>query len=229
MAIITIHHFNDFYDSPTNNTYREMFFSIWEQLTTHYKNKQYDKLLFEPLNEPHNNLTSEKWNLLIPEILKVIRNIDTERTLIIDVADYGYHKSITKLEIPPSEQNCIVSVRYYLPYEFTHQGAHWAEGSDVWLGNTWSATAEQKNAVLNDMDFIKTWAKENGRPVTVGEWGSIIKCDAQSRKIWTTYVRQQIINSGFSFSYFDFGVLFRAYNLEEDNWDKEILGALLGN
>ena len=99
-----------------------MFTAIWQQLSTHYKSDSPEKLFFEVLNEPHNNLTASKWNLLIPSILGTIRKIDTERTLIIDVPDYGYHESISKLIIRESEINVIVGVRYYLPYQFTHKG-----------------------------------------------------------------------------------------------------------
>jgi len=228
-VIITIHHFNELYDFPDNTTYRNMFFSIWEQLTEHYKQTDCDKLIFEPLNEPHNNLSADKWNQLIPEILNVIRSLDVDRTLILDVPDYGYHQSVAKLVIPDNEKNIIISVRYYLPYEFTHQGAHWAEGSDKWLGNTWTGTSSEKNAVTADMDFIKVWAEENKRPVTIGEWGSIIYCDHESRLTWTEFVHQQIEESGFSSTYFDFGVYFRAYDLENDHWLDGFLSALLGD
>jgi len=229
LAIITIHHFNELYDSPDEALYRVMFFAIWEQLTQHYKSVDHDKLIFEPLNEPHSNLTADKWNQLIPEIVDVIRSVDRERTLIIDVPDYGYHQSITKLSIPDNEKNIIVSVRYYLPYEFTHQGAHWVEGADEWLGNTWTGTTDQKNTVINDMGFIKTWAEENNRPVTFGEWGSIIYCDDQSRLTWTEFVHEQIEASGFSSTYFDFGVFFRAYDLDNDHWLDDFLQAFFNN
>jgi endoglucanase len=229
VAIITIHHFNELYDLPENTTYRNMFFSIWAQLTEHYRQIDCDKLIFEPLNEPHNYLTADKWNQLIPEILQVIRSVDTSRTLIIDTPDYGYHQSITRLVISENEQNIIISVRYYLPYEFTHQGAHWAEGSEGWLGNTWTGTASQKNTVIADMDFIKKWAEENNRPVTVGEWGSIIYCDHESRLSWTEFVRRQIEEHGFSSTYFDFGVFFRAYDLENDHWLDGFKAALLAD
>ncbi len=229
VTIITIHHFNELYDFPENTTYRSMFFSIWAQLTEHYKQTDCDKLIFEPLNEPHNNLTADKWNQLIPEILQVIRSVDTSRTLIIDTPDYGYHQSITKLKIPENEKNIIVSVRYYLPYEFTHQGAHWAEGSEAWLGNTWTGTASQKNTVIADMDFIKEWSVENNRPVTIGEWGSIIYCEHVSRLTWTEFVRRQSEEHGFSSTYFDFGVFFRAYDLENDHWLDGFKAALLAD
>lgn len=226
-VIITIHHFNDFYDNPDNENYKNMFAAIWKQLSTHYKNISPEKLFFEVLNEPHSNMTADKWNLLMPPVLETIRKIDTDRTLIIDVPDYGYHESISKLIIPESEINVIVSVRYYLPYPFTHQGAHWAEGSDKWLGTTWTATQEQKNTVETDMLKIQTWATQHKRPITIGEFGAIIYADVASRLIWTDYVTRSFESHNFSWSYFDFGVIFKAYDIEKNVWIKGFREAMI--
>ena len=226
-VIITIHHFNDFYDNPDSENYKGMFAAIWQQLSAHYKSYDPEKLFFEVLNEPHSNLTADKWNVLIPSILGTIRKIDTERTLIIDVPDYGYHESIGKLMIPESEINVIVSVRYYLPYPFTHQGAHWAEGSDKWLGTTWTATPEQKSTVETDMLKIQSWSTEHHRPVAVGEFGTIIYADPACRLIWTDYVTRSFEKHNFSWSYFDFGVIFKAYDIEKNAWLKGFREALI--
>jgi endoglucanase len=217
-VIITIHHFNELYDHPLDETYRNMFFAIWDQLTEHYLGTSGEILIFELLNEPHSNMTAEIWNDLIPEILGVVRDIDTNRTLIIDAPDWAYHGAILKLEIPEEEQNVIVSVRYYLPYDFTHQGAHWAEGSDAWLGTTWTGTANQKNTVLTDMELVKEWSEQHNRPVTVGEYGAIVNAAHEDRITWTRYVRSRFEANGFSWSYFDFGVYFRAYDTEHNEW-----------
>ena len=226
-VIITIHHFNDLYDSPDNQIYRSILMAIWRQLSLHYLSTGPNNLFFEVLNEPHNNLTADKWNILIPSILQTVRKIDKERTLIIDVPDYGYHESIGKLVIPESENNVIVSVRYYLPYSFTHQGAHWAEGSSKWLGTTWTATPEQKNTVEADMLKIQCWAKEHHRPVTIGEFGAIIYAEATNRLLWSEYVTRSFEMHNFSWSYFDFGVIFKAYDLEKNVWLKGFPEALI--
>lgn len=226
-VVITIHHFNDFYDHPDNENYKSMFLAIWKQLSIHYKDYSPEKLFFEVLNEPHANLTAEKWNALIPSIIGKIRETDSTRTLIIDVPDYGYHESINKLIIPENEINAIVSVRYYLPYQFTHQGAHWVEGSGKWLGTTWTATAEQKNTVESDMQKIQTWAEKNNRPITIGEFGSIIYANTTDRVTWTDYVTRSFDSHKFSWSYFDFGVLFKVFDIEKNKWIDGFPNALI--
>ena len=229
MVIVTIHHFNDLYDYPDSSIFRSMYFAIWEQLTGYFMNYNHDKLIFEILNEPHNNLTADKWNALLAEILEEIRSKDTDRTIIIDVPDWAHHRSITKLVIPEEEKNAIISIRYYLPYEFTHQGAHWAAGSEKWLGTSWTGTNKEKSTVNKDLKFVKDWAEQHNRPITVGEFGSIIYADGNSRVTWTKYVRTKFEENGFSWCYFDFGVLFKVYNIEDNTWDEELRVALLKN
>ncbi len=217
-VIITIHHFNDLYNYPDNRTYRNMILSIWDQLTTHYISHDHEKLFFEVLNEPHSNLTPEKWNKLILDLIEVIRTKDKDRTIIIDTANYASHELLDGLIIPEQERNIIVSVRYYLPFDFTHQGAHWLEESGQWLGRTWTGTEDEKNTVDKHLKFAKDWSLKNNRPVTIGEFGSIINADKQSRITWTKYVCRRFEENGFSWSYFDFGVLFRAYDVEKNCW-----------
>ena len=228
-VIITIHHFNELYEKPDDEVCRNTLFSIWRQLTAHYQTCSHEKLFFEVLNEPHNNLISDKWNALLPQILAVIRAGDKDRTLIIDAADYAYHGAIEKLVIPADEKNVIVSVRYYLPYEFTHQGAHWAEGSDKWLGKTWSGNSNELAVVDADLKLVKDWSEKNQRPVTIGEFGPIAFADNQSRVTWTKSVREKFETNGFSWCYFDFGVAFKAYDVEKHDWLPGFKEALVGD
>ena len=182
-VIITIHHFNDLYNYPDNPVYLNMFFAIWRQLTNRYFTVNHERLFFEVLNEPEVNLTAGKWNQLMPKIIDSIRVIDNDRTLIIDGPDYAYHQSLTNLVIPEYEQNVIVSTRYYLPYQFAQQGAWWSDWTDLnqYLGTTWTGTTDEKNAVQEDISFIKNWSESNNRPITIGEYGSIMFADNQSR------------------------------------------------
>lgn len=230
-VIITIHHFDNLYNYPDNAVYKSMFFSIWHQLTDHYSAVDHERLFFEVLNEPEVNLTADKWNVLMPQIIDSIRAKDSDRTLIIDGPDYAYHGSLTYLKIPVSEQNVIVSTRYYLPYQFAQQGAWWSNWIDLnqFLGTTWSGASSEKNAVQADMSIITNWATQNNRPITIGEYGSIMFADNQSRLTWTNYVRTQFENKGFSWSYFDFGVVFKAYSIAENKWLTGFVEALTGN
>ena len=229
-VIITIHHFDSLYEYPDNQKYLQMLFAIWKQLTNHYFSYDHEHLFFEVLNEPELNLTDEKWNKLMPKLIDSIRVIDTDRTLIIDGPDYSTHSSLPKLIIPKSENNVIVSARYYDPYNFTHQGSWWSGSSmDGYLGLTWTGTKDEKEVVTKDLSAVKHWADSVQRPINVGEFGSIDLADHQSRLNWTNFVRTQIEKNGFSWCYFDFGVVFKAYSILQYRWLGGFLDALTGN
>ena len=150
-----------------------MFFAIWKQLTEHYLAVDHERLFFEVLNEPEVNLTPEKWNQLMPKIIDTIRVRDNDRTLIIDVPDDAAHTSLPKLVIPASEQNVIVSPRYYLPWQFAQQGAWWSDWTDLslYLGTKyWTGTVSEKNTVLSDIALIEELVRGQ-RPITIGEMG----------------------------------------------------------
>ena len=52
----------------------------------------------------------------------------------------------------PDDAHLIVTFHYYLPFEFTHQGAEWiGDASNAWLGTTWDATDEQKAEITRTL------------------------------------------------------------------------------
>jgi len=57
---------------------------------------------------------------------------------MVGTAEWGGISALSDLDIPDGEQNVIVTVHYYNPFQFTHQGAEWVDGSDAWLGRTWT-------------------------------------------------------------------------------------------
>ena len=95
------------------------------------------------LNEPHKNLTSDKWNEFLSEGISLIREIDNKRTLMIGPANWNSINSLNSLQIS-DDDNIIITVHYYSPFEFTHQGANWVENSERWMGTKWEATSSQK-------------------------------------------------------------------------------------
>ena len=44
----------------------------WQQISEHYKSYP-QGLVFELLNEPHDKLTSDKWNPMLAEAIEIIR------------------------------------------------------------------------------------------------------------------------------------------------------------
>jgi endoglucanase len=225
VVILTMHHYNGLYADPAGH--RERFLAIWRQIATRYKDYP-AALLFEPLNEPHDQLGAADWNQLIKELLPVIRESNPARALLLGPANYNDIQQLNALELPEADRNLIVSLHYYLPYHFTHQGAHWQPGSDAWLGTHWTGFGAEKQAIQNDFAMADTWAKTNHRPICISEFGANSKADMASRVRWTKCVADTAVEHGFSFTYWDFCAgYFGLYDLQTKSWRKELLAAVL--
>jgi len=222
--IINIHHYTDIFSEP--EAQRSRFLSIWAQLAEHYK-KYPDRVVFEILNEPHDQLTAEIWNDFLAEAIQVIRLTNPYRTLMIGMAEWGGIAGLNKLVIPDEEKNVIVTTHYYNPFHFTHQGAEWTDGSDAWLGTTWTGTQSEKNAVVSDFGAVVSWAQAHHRPINMGEFGAYSKADMASRVRWTSYIARQAENFGWSWHYWEFCSGFGAYDPSTDTWRTELLNALI--
>ena len=118
-------------------------------------------------------------------------------------------------------------MHYYDPFEFTHQGAEWVEGSNAWLGTAWHGTAAEQVAITRDFDLATAWAAKRGVPLYLGEFGAYSKADMDSRARWTSFVTRKAEERGFSWAYWEFGSGFGVYDREEKAWIEPILKALI--
>jgi len=140
-VIINIHHYEEIMENP--QAHKNRYLGLWEQISEHYKDESLD-VFFEVLNEPNNNLTAQLWNDYLVEGLKVIRETNPQRTVLIGTADWGGLGSLNKLIVPTDDEYIIVTYHYYSPFQFTHQGAGWVSGSDAWLGTIGRVLPQRK-------------------------------------------------------------------------------------
>lgn len=222
--IINIHHYDEMMSDPENHKYR--FLYIWDQISSHFT-KTSGKLFFEILNEPNNKLNSALWNQYLKEAITVIRKTNPYRTLIVGTANWNSIGNLSTLSLPNDDRNIIVTYHYYSPFNFTHQGADWVDGSDAWLGTKWYGTPEEQNAVLSDFNQALTWSINNQRPLHMGEFGAFSKADLESRARWTMFVSRAAEQKGFSWSYWEFCSGFGIYNQQTGLWITELLDALI--
>lgn len=225
-VIINIHHYDEMISNPDEE--EERFLKIWEQIATRYQ-KYSSKLFFEVLNEPNGNLTPEKWNKILAKGIKKIRETNPYRTILVGTAEWGGIGGLNKLELPKDEKNIIVTFHYYNPFNFTHQGAEWVEGSNAWLGTTWSNTEEERNAVINDFNYAISWARSKNVPLNCGEFGAYSKADLNSRILWTAMVSQYAYSEKISFHYWEFCSGFGIYDLSNKKFIEGLLKALIPN
>lgn len=222
-VILNVHHYDEIHREPREH--QERLVGLWRQIAERYQDLP-DTVLFELLNEPSQDLTPEIWNEMLLEVLAVVRESNPERTVIIGPGHWNGVHALPELELPETDRQIIVTFHYYLPFDFTHQGASWIDPPPP-LGVTWEGTDDECAEIMEHFDQVEAWASEHDRPILLGEFGAITNADAESRARWTRFVREQAEWRGFSFTYWQFTSNFGAYDAETDEWDAAMRAALL--
>jgi endoglucanase len=221
-AILDYHNDDELMKDPDANGDR--FVAIWKQLAEHYQNEP-SSILFELLNEPNKKLDAAHWNDLLAKTLAVVRPTNPTRTVVIGPVRWNGIGALSDLVLPESDQHLLVTVHFYDPMTFTHQGASWIQGSDKWLGNTWGTDAE-KLAVTQAFDKAAAWGAANHRPIYLGEFGAFSKGDMDSRARWTAFVARTAEAHNFPWTYWEFCAGFGVYDPVANQWRQPLLDAL---
>jgi len=179
------------------------------------------------MNEPHDELNKDDvWTRTIPPLLAAIRESDPRRPVIIGPPWWNGIWALPKFKLP-DDPHLIVTVHCYNPHDFTHQGAPWAEGSEKWLGKKWTGSEAELKKLRDEFDQAQRWAKENKRPLYLGEFGTYEKADMESRVRWTAAVAREAESRGWSWAYWEFGAGFGVYDRAKGQWHEGLKNALL--
>jgi aryl-phospho-beta-D-glucosidase BglC (GH1 family) len=224
-VIINMHHHEEIFTNPA--AVKPRFLSQWAQIASYFKGYD-DHLLFEVLNEPHDALTPTLWNSYFAEALAEIRKTNPTRKVLMGTASYGGLSGVKDL-VPPNDPNLILSVHYYDPFNFTHQGADWAGNKDKYIGTKWENLAWEREQVISDFAYAIKWSKEKNIPLHVGEFGAYEKADMESRARWTTYLARYFESQGLSWAYWEFSAGFGIYDPTTNTFKTPLVNALLKN
>ena len=225
-VIINMHHHEALIANPDGE--KERFLSQWRQISTFFQSYP-DSLLFEVLNEPNGALTAAKWNTFFADALAEIRQSNPTRCVLVGTAEWGGLGGLSALQLP-SDEHIILTLHYYNPFHFTHQGAEWS-GAEAqnWLGTQWYDTENERQTIQNEFSAVQTFSKVNHIPVHIGEFGAYNKADMQSRVRWTTYLARWFEEQGFSWAYWEFSAGFGIYDPATGQLRTPLAEALLRN
>jgi len=220
-VVLDDHHHEAMSLNPLDEKNR--YLSIWKQIAEHYKSYP-ENLYWEILNEANKNLNADLWNGISGECLLMLRSIDPHRTLILGPVDYNNWRCLSNLLIPKNMSNLIVSVHYYEPSEFTHQGAYWFPHP---IGNVWSGTEAEMTSINVMLDAVKRWETENNCPVYIGEFGVIHLADMQSRERYLQYFCKAMEAKEITWQIWDYCADFKIYDREKGMWTGNLPRVLL--
>ena len=226
LVIINMHHHDALFQNPAQN--KDRFLAQWIQIAEFFKDYP-EVLLFEVMNEPHNQLTPELWNEYFAEALIEIRKTNPNRAVLMGTALFGGVAGIFQLD-PPEDDNIIVTVHYYNPFTFTHQGAEWVgDQSQNWLGTEWLDLQFERDAIEQEMASLISFSTERNIPIHMGEFGAYSRADMESRVRWTTFVARYLESIGFSWAYWEWSAGFGIFNPQNNQYNQPLVDALLHN
>ena len=96
-------------------------------------------------------------------LLAAVRKTNPTRPVIVGPGFWNGISALDKLKLPP-DKNLILTVHFYDPLQFTHQGTPWMEGSDKWKGTQWSGAEEEQTEVRKSLNNAAEWAKKQDWP-----------------------------------------------------------------
>lgn len=199
-----------------DDTLQERFLDIWRTFTKRYQN--YGKnVIFELLNEivEHN---SERWNKLSKRAISVIREIDTERVIILGGNNYNSITTLKELDYIDDDK-LVYTFHFYEPHIFTHQKASWEPSmKELSFEVSYPSGTEDYNKYLKQsVDFRRHYAleerigkdyirrylqpalefiRERNVPIYCGEYGVIDHAPMESCLRWHEDVCDILIEYG---------------------------------
>ena len=222
-VVLNIHHYDGLDQDPERHSRR--FFALWRQIAQRYRDRP-ASLYFELHNEPHDKLESQ-WNDVIREGLASIRPTNPTRPIVVGPVHWNSVAELSKLELP-DDKWLIVTVHYYHPFEFTHQGAEWAEPRVRAIKDLhWEGSGTDLRLIRNEFDAVAAWAKQHQRPVFLGEFGSYRRAPLESRVRWTMTVAREAESRDFSWAYWEYAAGFGIFDRDRQSWRDSLLDALV--
>ncbi|MCB9497409.1 MAG: cellulase family glycosylhydrolase [Fibrobacteria bacterium] len=226
IVVLNDHHHDSLFQNYEHE--RPRFIALWKQIAERYKDLPTDSVAFEILNEPNTQVTIEAWNDLLDTTLQVIRASNPTRPVVIGTANWGGLSGLSGLRLPAGDPNLILTVHYYEPFAFTHQGASWVTPVPP-TGVPWEGTYYEKLAVRQAMDAIHDYATARDLPVFIGEFGAFSEAEIESRARWTEYCARLFESYGFSWSLWEFKAGFGVYDEKAKSWNSELMNALISD
>jgi len=223
MVILDLHNYNDVASDPAR--FKPLILAFWRQIAERFRSAP-DAVLFEILNEPNGKLTPELWTQLRGEALAIIRATNPSRTVVIGPPFWNGIDALDYLTLPEGDRKIIVTVHYYEPFPFTHQGAPWSSETVILSGVTWGTEAEKKR-VGDDFGRVQKWSEAHRRPILLGEFGAYDKAPLESRVRYTAHVARTAESLGWAWTYWQFDSDFIVYDIDRDQWVEPILRALI--
>jgi endoglucanase len=237
-VVINDHHYIEMMNESSANLpgHKARLHAIWSQICDQFTSANYSstRVVFELLNEPNGTVTYAEWNNIISDLTTLIWTTkgQSDRKIMIGTANWGGVPGLTNLVLPAActSANTIITIHYYEPFHFTHQGAEWVDGADAWKGTLWTGSASDQAPLLSLLNDVVTWNSQSSRgfEIFMGEFGVYTKyADQKCQQAWTAFISREAENRKMSWAYWEFCQGFGAFDPAAGSWKTQLLDALI--
>lgn len=149
------------------------FVKVWQRMAARYKGN--DVIWgFDLMNEPDDRTVVEgcdDWQTLAERAGRAIREIDPDRTLIVEPPHWGSADGFAGFE-PIDLPNVVYSFHLYTPFEYTHQGVH-APADPIAYPGQINGRMWDKDAIERSIQPAVAFADRYRVHMYVGEFSAI--------------------------------------------------------
>jgi hypothetical protein len=171
---------------------------------------------FDLVNEPDDGMVTEDcldWNDLAERTGRAVREIDPNRTLIIEPNGWGGASALASFR-PLGLSNIVYSFHFYQPMQFTHQGIH-GNPAGISYPGTIANAPWNKQALERAMQPAIDFATRYRVHLYVGEFSAIRTAPGDSAARYLADVIDIFEKHGFDWSYHAYRE-WQGWSLEHD-------------
>jgi endoglucanase len=227
LHILRSHHFN-VEERPlwTDPKAQENFLRLWRELSARLKKYPTSLVAYEPMNEPAAD-DAEDWNKLVEKAMRVIRQNEPHRKIVIGSNKWQSVDTFDQLRIPAGDKNIILSFHFYTPMLITHYKAPWTpigkytgpvnypgqivDPNDIeGLSDDLAQLVRENNGVYDrqKLESLLTKPLELARkldlPLYCGEWGALPTLPRKARMHWYEDMRSNLEKHNIAWANWDY-------------------------
>jgi endoglucanase len=199
--------------------------AFWHQIGVRYRAKP-AQLLFAITPEPNDVFSPQMWSAELKKTLVVIRATNPARVVLVGIPISQTEDRLEGFVLPQNDHALIAVAHYFLPLEFTHQGADWEPKGKGRKNIVWGSDLD-KAALARDFDMYAAWGQAQHRPIFLGAFGAFETAPEADRGRWIASVTRVAEAHNIGWAFWQFDTNFNAYNLTNEHWVMPVLNALV--
>lgn len=224
IVILDFHHFIEIMENPYENAGK--LYEIWKQLSLRYKDYP-NELVFEVLNEPHNQLEVGLLNEIFENSINIIRMTNPTRKIVIGPYFYNNIEYLDQLILPEGDRNIVLTFHYYEPNEVTFQGNIYHPGFEHLENIEWTGNEEEMKYLVDKFQQVVDYADKYQVDVLLGEFGVTQEAPEATRLAWTKAVVDEAVKHGFAYCYWEYISGFGIYDTQTKLINNELVNILV--